>query len=266
MTPLHQGGEELVAVRGDEPAPPRFVGRSHDEVLAADLGDGPLCLVADMVEASTLGVLAGAPETYKSITAANIAVGVARGSGSILGRDVLVQGNVGYFWQDDSTRNEISRIKKLAQAARNDPGLPLRWFLNEGLMLPADLAGLRRAIVDNEMVLAVLDSFYNMLPPEIGMKEEEAARVLIQLKPICDETGCTIAVVDHASWPSDANGGRGRAYGSVFKQAAVRWGVYFSPHGDGIRVEIRGNNIRGLRPSPARFVEASYEVRLDGAE
>jgi hypothetical protein len=95
----------------------------------------------------------------------------------------------------------------------------------------------------------VLDSLYNFLPPQMKLKDEEVAQVLDVVKSsICDPTGCAVAFVDHAPWPSDSNRGQVRGYGSVFKAAAIRWGVYLErKKGSGeVWIEARGNNVAGF--------------------
>jgi hypothetical protein len=63
--------------------------------------------------------------------------------------------------------------------------------------------------------------------PNVGLKEEAVAVVLAQIKAgLCDRTGATVSLVDHAPWPTEGNRGQRRAYGSVFKTAAVRWSIH----------------------------------------
>ena len=45
------------------------------------------------------------------------------------GQRVLERGSVGYFWQDDSRRNELERIQTFARVRDTPADLPLRWFL-----------------------------------------------------------------------------------------------------------------------------------------
>lgn len=241
-----------------DPALP-FRGLSHDEVLELTF-DGDRQLVEEIVEAGVLGVVAGIPETYKSWLAQSIAIGVARGEGEILGSKVIAQGAVGYFWQDDSRRNEAERIQTLERIRANLPGLPMRWFLNEGLELPRDLDRLRATIEQHELCLVVLDSFYNVATGDL--KDRDAGQIVAALKKVCDATGCTILIVDHMPWATDTNRARLRTYGDVFKGAAARFGIYIDAERNTLYVEARGNNVRGFKRSKAYWDEGRLELRL----
>lgn len=224
----------------------RCAGLTHEQVLALDVTPARQ-LVEDIVEAGTLGDVAGLPETHKSWLAMELAHKVAVG-GKVLGRfPVLVTGSVGYMWQDDSQANEVERVRQYANLHGHTGRLPIRWYLNEGYTLPADIEVLRDEVVRHGFVLLVLDSLYNLLPG-VKLKDEDVAGVFARLKAeLCDPTGCTVLVVDHAPWPTDGNQGQRRGYGSVFKAAAIRFGIYIDRSGDTLFIEARGNNIAGLK-------------------
>lgn len=240
-----------------------FAGITHAEALGEDitkLGGGQL--VEEIVERGTLGNVAGIPETGKSWLAQRIAVGVAHGQGEVLGQAIVAQGNVGYFWQDDSRRNELERIQTFARVTETPADLPLRWFLNEGLNLPDDLDRLRATIEQFELVLAILDSFYNVAPAAAG-KDRVAGDVFAKIKSdVCDPTGCSVLVVDHAPWPSESNRGQMRGYGDVHKAAAIRWGIYVLRERSKLYVEARANNMRGLKRTPAVWDPDALELKL----
>ena len=237
-----------------------FVGLSYADALARELP--PVRVLVDgLIEAGTVGTVAGLPETHKSFLAVAIANKVAAGSGSVLGREVRSGGPVGYWWQDDSEANELARIKRYA-GLHGYGSEPVRWYLNEGLRLPADIAALRAEIEREQQALIVLDSLYNFIPG-VGMKDEDAAAVFALLKAeVCDPTGAAVLVVDHAPWPTDGNRGQRRAYGSVFKAAAIRWGIYLDRDGDNLHVAASGNNVPGLPRAQAFFDRETLEVRL----
>jgi len=72
----------------------------------------------------------------------------------------------------------------------------------------------------------LLDSLYNFLPG-VTLKDEDVGAVYAAIKAeVCDQTGAAVCVVDHAPWPTEGNRGQRRAYGSGFKAAAIRWGIY----------------------------------------
>lgn len=238
-----------------------FAGLSHADVLALEFPPERM-LVQDLVPIGAVGTIAGVPETYKSWQAQHIAVMVASGEGELFGKGVEHAGPVGYFWQDDSTREEAERIKLYDRIRRDGSDLPLRWFLNEGLRLPGDIVRLKITIREFGFCLVVLDSFYNVL---LGMdlKDEEAEQVVALLKSeIADELECTVLIVDHMPWATEQNRKRLRAYGGVFKGAAIRFGLYLDAVGNNLYVEARGNNIRGFKRQMAQWDESTLELHL----
>lgn len=241
--------------------PKPFEGLTHSEVLALEFAPERM-LVDDLIPMGAVGTVAGVPETYKSWQAQRIAVMVGSGEGELFGKPVGHSGPVGYFWQDDSTREEAERIKLYEKARGSDTTPDVRWFLNEGLRLPDDLGKLRITITHFEFCLVVLDSLYNVL---FGMdlKDEGAERVIAELKSeVCDVTGCTVLIVDHMPWATDSNRGRLRAYGGVFKNAATRFGIYIDADKNKLWVEARGNNITGFKRTPAEWDSEALELRL----
>jgi hypothetical protein len=160
----------------------------------------------------------------------------------------------------------LERIQ--AKAARHNypDTLPLRYLLNQGVRLPDDLPALRALVDQDEAVFVVFDSVYNFLSPAVGLKEEGVAGVLAETKrQLCDQTGCTVAFVDHAPWPTEGNRGQRRAYGSVFKTAAVRWTIHLESDGKDdtrLHAEASGNNVAGFRRTPATWDEDTLEIRL----
>lgn len=249
----------------DEHGPPvgnPYAGQSHDEVVAMRFDDTPSELVAGLVPCGVLVTIAGLPETYKGWVATKLAANVAGGTGQLLGCDTIVQGPVGYFWNDDSTRNEAERVQLFARAHDTPAGLPLRWFLNEDVVLPRDIGRLHATIVQHELVLVVLDSVYNFTA-ELDMKDRDVGALYARLKAeICDPTGCTIVLVDHMAWKTDSNRSRLRSYGDVFKNAATRAGIYIDADGNKLWVEARGNSIRGFKRTPAYWDPDQLELRL----
>jgi hypothetical protein len=241
-----------------------FSGRTHAEVLEMRFDDGaePLELIEDLVPCGVLMTVAGLPESYKGWLCSKIATCVAAGEGVVLGRQTLVQGPVGYWWQDDSLRNEVERVQLFARVQETASELPLRWFLNEGLELPRDLERLRATIEEHRLVLAIIDSWYNVASA-LDLKDREPGAVFARLKAeVCDPTGCTVSVVDHMPWASDQPRKRLRGYGDVFKNAVVRAGIYIDVEGKKVHVEVRGNNMKGIRRTPAYWDPECLELKL----
>lgn len=240
--------------------PERFRGLSHPEALERKV-EPSRQLVERLVEAGTVGTIAGLPETFKTFLAMQTAFRVAVG-GTVLGREVLRTGPVAYWWQDDSEENELARLQAYAHRHNLTGELPIRWHLNEGLVLPRDLDYLRDEVEREGQRLVVLDSLYNFVHG-VGLKDEEIGSVLGLLKSaVCDPTGATVLVVDHAPWPTDGNRGQARAFGSVFKAAAIRWGVYIERVDGTLYVQAHGNNVTGLARTQAIFDPDSLELQI----
>ena len=174
----------------------RVVGLTHAELLAAEIPPRNE-LVEGLVDVGTVGMIAGLPFARKSWLALELAYKIAAGADTVLGHDVLQDGPVIYVWQDDSTAREVERVQ--AYSGRHDypPDLRIRFLLNEGIRLPDDLPVLRALVERDRARLLVIDSLYNVLSPRVGLKDEDVALVIAEIKcEICDRTGCTVCLVD----------------------------------------------------------------------
>jgi hypothetical protein len=121
---------------------------------------------------------------------------------------------------------------------------------------------LRATVEHHGFVLVVLDSVYNFTT-ELDLKDRDVGALYARLKAeVCDPTGCTVALVDHMPWKTDSNRSRLRSYGDVFKNAAVRAGLYIDADGAKLWVEARGNSIRGFKRTPAYWDDEALELRL----
>jgi putative DNA primase/helicase len=263
-TPRPAANEDAGVARDDaeREGPEPYEGLSHDEAIKAPLPEGERFLVDELIPIGAVGTIAGLPETHKSFLAQAIAVRCARGEGEILGRQVTRVGRAGYFWQDDSRREELERIQLFERVHSGPAGLPLWWFLNLGVVLPRDIDCLRATIQHYSLELAVLDSFYNFARG-IDLKEADAEVLVAQLKSeVVDPMGCTVVIVDHMAWPTEQNRKRLRAYGGVHKGAAVRFGIYIDVEGKRLFLEARGNNLRGFRRTPAVWDQDALELHL----
>ena len=157
----------------------------------------------------------------------------------------VVKGPVGYFWQDDSTRNEAERVQLFSKTHETPDDLPIRWFLNEGATLPDDLERLRVMIEEYGFVLVVLDSVYNFTSG-------------LDLKDRDDD----INPNEDPKQANETNRKRLRSYGDVFKGAAARAGIYIDADGSKLYVEARGNTIAGFKRTPAYWDADALELRL----
>ena len=246
-----------------ESAGERFAGLTHEQVLERTVPE-TVQLVDGLVEKGSVGTIAGLPESHKSFLAMEIAIKVAANRGAVLGEFPVVDGgcHVSYWWQDDSEANELRRIQEYSIRNGFKTGVDLTWHLNESLRIDTDegLGELEREA--HGAGLIVLDSLYNFLGARV-LKEEDVAVVFTAVKArVCDQLDATVMIGDHAPWPTDANKGQRRAYGSVFKAAAIRWGIYLARDGDKLWIEARGNNLAGFPKRLAAFDADRLELRL----
>jgi putative DNA primase/helicase len=243
----------------DDPSGP-FEGLTHDQVLELRLPEERF-LIAGLIPRGAVGTIAGVPETHKSFLAQATATRCSAGAGEILGCSVTEAARVGYFWNDDSTREEAERVQLFQQVEQSPANLSLWWFLNKDVRLPRDISRLRATVEALALELLILDSFYNFAAGDL--KDDDAEKIVALLKrEISDPTGCTVLIVDHMPWATDTNRQRLRAYGGVFKSAATRFGIYIDAVGKNLSIEARGNNIRGFKKHPAYWDEESLELRL----
>jgi hypothetical protein len=230
------------------------------EILALELPEEHN-LVENLIPDGAVGVIAGLPETHKSFLAQEIAVKVAAGAGEVLGCAVERSVPVAYLWQDDSTRAEIERIQLYARTHPElNHDLPL-WSLNRNIKLPRDIESIRATAEHLDLGLLILDSFYNFV--DFGLREADAEKLVGLLKAeVSDRTGTTVLIVDHMPWPTDANRGRLRTYGGVFKSAATRFGIYLDVEKKKLWIEARGNNITGFKRRLAEWSHEKLEIQL----
>lgn len=243
----------------------RFPGLSHEEVLfeaariPKDRG-----LIDGLIDEGAVGTFVGPPEAYKSWLALGCLMRVAGLGGEILGRRVLRTGPTGAWLQDDPRSWLLKRIEMYSTAHRAS-SLPVRWHLNEQLMLPPDISNLRVEIEREAQRFVLLDSLYNFMPVS-AMRDEYAAETVVRLKDVADQTGCSIAFVDHTPWSDEGRRTPSRGYGSVFKAAVVRFTIHIDKVGERRWIDAHGNNIAGLKRTPAVFNEETLEFELLGSE
>jgi hypothetical protein len=218
----------------------RFPGLSHSEALTLQLSK-TLDLVNGLIPAGVVVSIPGLPKSGKSLLAMQSAVAVASG-GDLLGCKVEQPGPVGVWMQDGGSEQAWTRIQR--HAAGSADTLPIRWHVNEGLRLPDDVPALRAEVEREGQRLVILDSLYNFLPLTEKLRDETAAAILDLLKrEVCDPTGATVLVVDHAAWPSESNNGKTpRPYGSVFKMALSRATIGVSRNASRVTLTPSGND------------------------
>lgn len=245
--------------------PTRPVRITTAEIMAADEPEVAE-LVESLVEASAPGFLAGLPEVGKGWLMLELAWRVASGTGKFLDTYAIRRtGPVLYWWEDTSTVQARKRVRRFNEANGVNPEIRVDYHLVERLAFDAVLEALKREITEHEYALVILDSLYNFAEGGYKLSDEDAASLILRAKDVCDETGAAIAFVDHMPWPTEASkGGRTRAYGSVFKNAASRWGLYLEAgKTDGEAwFSARGNNVEGAPKQLAIFDRETFRWKL----
>jgi hypothetical protein len=222
----------------------RFPGLSDEEALVEAAGiPHDRGLVEGLIDEGAVGNFVGPPEAYKSWLALACLMRIAGLAGEVLGRRVLRTGPVGAWLQDDPRPWLLMRIEAYS-VAHKASSLPVRWHLNEQLMLPQDISALRVEIERERQRFVLLDSLYNFMPVS-ALRDEYAAETVVRLKDVADATGCTISFVDHTPWAEEGRRTPSRGYGSVFKAAAVRFTIHIDKAGERRWIDAHGNNIRG---------------------
>jgi hypothetical protein len=223
--------------------------------------------VEGVLQTGILADIVGLPYLHKTAVALELARKVANGTGELLGQfPIRQQANVGYFWSDDSRENELERIQAYAGACAEDI-VPVAFYLNSGLTLPAGIPTLKQQIRKHDLRLVLLDSLYNFAPGIDWVKDTGAVGGLYAaLKRLCDEiAGLTIVLVDHAAKPSDSNRGRDASvssFGSVWKAAAVRTSIVITKENGTLYAQAIGNNVKGFPRTPVVFNDTALELRV----
>jgi hypothetical protein len=143
------------------------------------------------------------------------------------------------------TRTDARTDARHAIANGYPSGLPIRWHLGEGLVLPDDLDKLRTEVEREGQVLVLLDSLYSFLRPGIGLRDEEVDQLVLAplATEICEGTEATVLVLDHKAWPTESNRGQHRAFGSVFKAARFRFSLSLEKRGGKFALFVGGNDL-----------------------
>lgn len=262
---LSYAEDALDWLRGSMSSPQAEPPRTLASVLEQDPPE-QVELVEGIVEAGAPGAIVGQPEVGKGWLALELAWKVAAG-GKFLDRyPVTKPGPVLYWWEDTSEAQAITRVKLFAKENAIPAETRVHFHVVRRAQFPHALAILEHEIEQHGYVLVILDSLYNFAPAGFALKDEDAATMILDAKQVCDRTGCAIVFVDHAPWPTDLSQAlkRPRAYGSVFKGAALRWAMYLEPHKQAGEAwfTVRGNNVAGVPRTLALLDRARHVWRL----
>jgi AAA domain-containing protein/DNA primase RepB-like protein len=262
LTRLKREAAKAIAERGDgdssdaledveEVSPDVFI--SLDEFLSQNR-PRPRWLIDKIWARGTVGFIAGAPKSYKSWIALDMALSVATGT-AFLGEYKCEQGKVLYVQEEDSDVEVLDRAGKVFQGkpreihpwgymnVENGEGSGVTWSppsgerlldlaVRKGLDLTSEgwQGVLAEYCEENEPVLVIIDTLGTTSGEADTDKSREVNRALKPLKVLAQEYGCAIAIVHHFSKAGvkGDHGTRGgsKMLGSVAIHAWAENGLY----------------------------------------
>ncbi len=140
-----------------------------------------------------LSLLVAKPKVGKSTLAQNLALALAKGEASFLGRNITTSGAVVYLAFEEK-RGEVKRHFKKMGA---DENLPI--FVHVGIAPEQAIAELRKAVIDKEALLAIVDPLQRLVRVPDLNDYSSVSLALEPLMQIARDTGCHILMIHHAN-------------------------------------------------------------------
>jgi hypothetical protein len=167
--------------------------------LPASSSEGPSWLVEDLWGTEAVGLLGGAPKSFKTYLALEIAVAVASGT-PCLGRfPVHEAGPVLLFAAEDAPEHVRDRVRGLARARGVDfDALPLFLILADEIRLDVDRdrIGLTAALRKVRPRLLILDPFVRLHRADEN-RSTEISPLLAELRRLQRHFGVAVLLVHH---------------------------------------------------------------------
>ncbi len=148
-----------------------------------------------------LSLLVAKPKVGKSTLAQNLALALAKGEASFLGRNITTSGAVVYLAFEEK-RGEVKRHFKKMGA---DENLPI--FVHVGIAPEQAIAELRKAVIDKEALLAIIDPLQRLVRVPDLNDYSSVSLALEPLMQIARDTGCHILLIHHANKGITREGG-----------------------------------------------------------
>ena len=140
-----------------------------------------------------LSILAAKPKVGKSTIARNLALAVARGDPSFLGRDLTGSSPVVYL----ALEEKRSEVKKHFERMGADAGLPI--FIHTGSAPEQAITELLKVIIESRAVLAIVDPLQRLVRlPDLN-DYSTVSLTLELLMQIARDTDCHILLIHHAN-------------------------------------------------------------------
>lgn len=207
--PVHGDAADFVAADGTLEELKRLVSEAP-EWKPSGTGQARFCLtkLSDLLEepsedityiwentliAGGLSILAAKPKVGKSTLARNLAVAVAKGESSFLGRAITASGPVVYLGLEEKR----SEVKKHFERMGVTEDLPI--FVHTGSAPEKAIDELRKAASENQAVMAIVDPLQRLVRIRDLNDYSEVSLALEPLTQIARDTGCHLLLIHHAT-------------------------------------------------------------------
>jgi hypothetical protein len=168
-------------------------------------------LVQDMICHGDVHMLIGEPSIGKSWLTMGMAIAVAGGADTYLGRSVPEHGRVLYVDEENPEDLIYNRLHKLGltkEIARN-----IRYLSNEGIRLDRQADDLVSEALDYDPALIILDSLTRFHTEDENNAGAMATLFNDALKPLSRQTGAAVVLIHHVN-KTDSNSSYKRSRGS----------------------------------------------------
>lgn len=187
-------------------------GESRFKVLDLTADPPPVrWLIQDMICHGDIHMLIGEPSIGKSWLTMGMAIAVAGGRDTFLGRPVVEHGRVLYVDEENPEDLIYHRLHKLGldeKTAKN-----IRYLSNEGIRLDRQADELVGEALDYSPELIILDSLTRFHTEDENNAGAMASLFNDALKPLARQTGAAVVLIHHAN-KTDSNSSYKRSRGS----------------------------------------------------
>jgi len=143
--------------------------------------------------AGGLSILAAKPKVGKSTLARNLAVAVAKGEPSFLGRAITASGPIVYL----ALEEKRSEVKKHFERMGATSKLPI--FVHTGSAPDKAVDELRKAVTENKAIMAIVDPLQRLVRISDLNDYSQVSLELEPLMQIARDTGCHVLLIHHAT-------------------------------------------------------------------
>jgi hypothetical protein len=247
----------MLAERGKEE------GMWHYKALDLMVDPGPPdWLVNELICKGDLTMMIGEPGVGKSWLTMSLAVAIAEGYSTWLGRPLAVESGAGrvLYVDEENPQNLIPyRLQRLGLT--DDGAKNIRYLHRQGVRLDKHPELLLDEALDFEPTLIVLDSLTRLHTKDENSASEVAALFNDGINPLCRDTGATTIVLHHTT-KSDGASSFTRARGSGDMSASIDSGLDVRDAGDNSQISIKHYKSRWI--GEGQVIRAEIEDTDDG--